>query len=136
MRLDDKRTPKRILEWKSIGTRIRGGPKKRWIVDIEKDMQIIGIRRLKPIVGCSANKRKRRRKIRVLQIGYMIATEICTIGPTVRAVSVKSYAFLSTYGYGFQSVILIFFNKYSNCTTGLCGGKMCLSSEVKSVDLM
>ena len=24
MRMDDKRTPKRILEWKLIGTRIRG----------------------------------------------------------------------------------------------------------------
>jgi len=36
MRMDDKRTPKKILEWKSIGTRIRGRPKKRWIVDIEE----------------------------------------------------------------------------------------------------
>jgi len=45
MRVDDKRTPKRILEWKPIGTRIRGRPRKRWIVDIEEDMQIMGIRR-------------------------------------------------------------------------------------------
>jgi len=45
MRMDDKRTPKRILEWKPIGTRIRGRPRKRWIADIEKDMQIMGIRR-------------------------------------------------------------------------------------------
>jgi hypothetical protein len=40
----DKRTPKRILEWKPIRTRIRGRPRKRWIVDIEEDMQIMGIR--------------------------------------------------------------------------------------------
>jgi hypothetical protein len=45
MRMADKRTPKRILEWKRIGTRIRGRSRKRWIVDIEDDMQIMGIRR-------------------------------------------------------------------------------------------
>jgi len=45
MRMDDKRTPKRILECKPIGTRITGRPRKRWIVDIEEDMQIMGIRR-------------------------------------------------------------------------------------------
>jgi hypothetical protein len=43
IRIYDKRTPKRVLEWKSIGTRIRGRPRKRWIVDIEEDMQIMGI---------------------------------------------------------------------------------------------
>jgi len=45
MRMDDKRTPKRILGWKPIGTRIRGRTRKRWIVDIEENMQIMGIRR-------------------------------------------------------------------------------------------
>ena len=45
MWVDDKRTPKRIVEWKPKGTRIRGRPRKRWIVDIEEDMQIMGIRR-------------------------------------------------------------------------------------------
>jgi hypothetical protein len=43
--MDDKRTPKRILEWKPIGTRNRGRPRKRWIADIEEDMQIMGVRR-------------------------------------------------------------------------------------------
>jgi hypothetical protein len=41
--MDDRRTPNKILEWKPIGTRIRGSPMKRWIADIEEDMQIIGI---------------------------------------------------------------------------------------------
>ena len=45
MRMDDKRTPKRILELKPIGTRIRGRSRKRWIADIEEDKQIMGIRR-------------------------------------------------------------------------------------------
>jgi hypothetical protein len=43
--MDDERRPKRILEWKTIGTRIRGRLMKRWIVDIEEYMQIMGIRR-------------------------------------------------------------------------------------------
>jgi hypothetical protein len=42
--MDDKRTPKRISEWKRIGIRIRGRPRKRWIADIKDDMQIMGIR--------------------------------------------------------------------------------------------
>jgi hypothetical protein len=41
MRIDDKRTTKRILQWKPIGTRTRGRPRKRWIAGIEEDMQIM-----------------------------------------------------------------------------------------------
>jgi hypothetical protein len=44
MRMDDKRTPKRILEWKPTGVKIRGRPRRRWTADIEEDMQIMGIR--------------------------------------------------------------------------------------------
>jgi hypothetical protein len=35
--LDDKRTHTKILEWKPIVSRIRGRPRKRWIVDIKED---------------------------------------------------------------------------------------------------
>ena len=45
MRMDDNRTPKRILQWKPIGTRTRGRPRKRWIAGIEVDLQIMGVRR-------------------------------------------------------------------------------------------
>ena len=45
MRMDDNRTRKRILEGKPTGTRTRGRPRKRWIADIEEDLQIMGIRR-------------------------------------------------------------------------------------------
>jgi len=33
------------LEWKPIGTRTRGRPRKRWIADIEENIQKIGVRR-------------------------------------------------------------------------------------------
>jgi len=44
MRMGDRRTSKKILVWKPIGTRIRGRPRKRWITDMEEDMQIMGIK--------------------------------------------------------------------------------------------
>jgi hypothetical protein len=45
MRVDDKRTHKRILQWKAIGTRTRGRQRKRWIAGIEEDLQIMGVGR-------------------------------------------------------------------------------------------
>jgi hypothetical protein len=44
MRMDEKGTPNRVLEWKSTGRRIRGRPRKRWIEDVEVYIQRIGIR--------------------------------------------------------------------------------------------
>jgi hypothetical protein len=45
MRMDDKRTPKRILEWKPTGIITRKRPLKRWIAGIEENLQIMGVRR-------------------------------------------------------------------------------------------
>jgi hypothetical protein len=39
MRMDGKRTPKRVLEWKPIGRSIRGRPRERWIENVEEDVQ-------------------------------------------------------------------------------------------------
>ena len=44
MQMDEKRIPKRELEWKPTGRRIRGRPRKRWIEDTEEDIQSMGIR--------------------------------------------------------------------------------------------
>jgi hypothetical protein len=44
MGMEEKRIPKRVLEWKLVGRRNRGRPRKRWIEDIEGDVQIVGIR--------------------------------------------------------------------------------------------
>jgi hypothetical protein len=43
MRIEGKRLPKRVLEWEPTGRRNRGRPRKRWIEDIEEDIQITGI---------------------------------------------------------------------------------------------
>ena len=33
-----------MLEWKPMGKRIRGRPRKRWIEDVEEDILTMGIR--------------------------------------------------------------------------------------------
>jgi len=44
MRREGKRIPKRLIQWKPISRRNRGRPRKRWIENIEEDIQIMGIR--------------------------------------------------------------------------------------------
>jgi hypothetical protein len=44
--MEGGRIPRRLLEWKSIGRRITGRPRKRWIEDAEEDFQAMGIRGL------------------------------------------------------------------------------------------
>jgi hypothetical protein len=42
--MDEKRIPKRVFEYKPTGRRIRGRPRKRWVEDIEEDIQTLGIK--------------------------------------------------------------------------------------------
>jgi hypothetical protein len=44
MGMDEKGKPKRVLESKPTGRRIRGRPRKIWIEDTEEDIQSMGIR--------------------------------------------------------------------------------------------
>jgi hypothetical protein len=44
MRMEGERIPKRVLEWKPMGRRNRGRPRKIWIEDNEKDIKVMGIR--------------------------------------------------------------------------------------------
>ena len=36
--------PRGILEWKTMGRRVRGRPRKRWIEDVKEDIQKMGTR--------------------------------------------------------------------------------------------
>jgi len=42
--MDEGRMLRSILEWKPMDRRMRGRPRKRWIVDVEEDIQTMGIR--------------------------------------------------------------------------------------------
>jgi hypothetical protein len=75
-RMEEDRMPKKIFT-QLEGTRQRGRPRKRWREEVERDLQVLGVRkwrdlvigtngkvlfdRPKPTAGCSANGRRRRR---------------------------------------------------------------------------
>jgi len=44
MRMEGRRIPKRVLDWKPTGRRNRGRKRKRWIKNSEEDIQIMEIR--------------------------------------------------------------------------------------------
>ena len=50
MRMDKKRTPKRVLAWKPTGRRIRRRPRKRWIEDVEEDVEEDGHKRAEKVM--------------------------------------------------------------------------------------
>ncbi|PSN48468.1 hypothetical protein C0J52_11712 [Blattella germanica] len=44
LRMDASRIPRRIMEWKSVGRRNKGRPRKRWVDDVEMDIRTMNIR--------------------------------------------------------------------------------------------
>ena len=75
-RMEEDGMPKKIFTQELEGTRRRGRPRKGWKEEVERDLQVLGVRRWrelvadrkngrtlfdrpKPTVGCSANGRRR-----------------------------------------------------------------------------
>jgi len=80
-RMEEDRMPKKIFTQELEGTRRRGRLRKRWKKEVERDLQVLGVRRWRELVadrkkwkdffdrpkltvGCSANGRRRRRRRR------------------------------------------------------------------------
>ena len=83
-RMEEDRMPKKIFTQELEGTRRRGGPRKRWKEEAERD-QVLGVRRWRELVadrkdgrtlfdrpkttvGCSANGRRRSRRRKIIII--------------------------------------------------------------------
>jgi hypothetical protein len=79
-RMEEDRMPKKILTQELEGTRGRGRLRKRWKEEVERDLQVLGVRRWrelvtdrkngrilfdrpKPTAGCSANRERERESI-------------------------------------------------------------------------
>jgi len=79
--MEEDRMPKKIFTQELEGTRRKGRLRKRWKEEVERDLQVLGVRRCrelvadrkngrtlldrpKPTVGCSANGGRRRRRRR------------------------------------------------------------------------
>jgi hypothetical protein len=80
--MEQDRMPKKIFTREPEGTRRRGRPRKRWEEEVERDLQVLGVRRWtdlvtdgenirtlfdrpKPTVGCSVTGRRKKVKIAV-----------------------------------------------------------------------
>ena len=50
-RMEGHRVTRRVMEWKPMGRRMRGRPRKRWIDDVEEDMRTMGVRGWRRIVN-------------------------------------------------------------------------------------
>ena len=49
-RMEEDRMPKKIFTQELEGTRRRGRPRKGWIEEVERDLQVLGVRRRRELV--------------------------------------------------------------------------------------
>ena len=49
-RMEEDRTPKKIFTEELEGTRRRGRPRKGWREEVERDLQVLGVRRWRQLV--------------------------------------------------------------------------------------
>jgi hypothetical protein len=49
-RMEEDRTPKKIFTQELEGTRRRGRPRKGWREEVERDLQVLGVRRWRELV--------------------------------------------------------------------------------------
>jgi len=56
-RMKEDRMPKKIFTQELDGTRRRGRPRKRWKKKIERDLQVLGVRRCRGLVADRKNGR-------------------------------------------------------------------------------
>jgi hypothetical protein len=48
--MEEDRMPKKIFTQELVGTRRRGRPRKRWREEVERDFQVLGVRRWRELV--------------------------------------------------------------------------------------
>ena len=49
--MEEDRIPKKVFTQELEGTRRRGSPRKRWKEEVERDLQVLGVRRLRELVA-------------------------------------------------------------------------------------
>jgi len=49
--MEEYRIPKKIFTQELEGTRKKGRPRKRWKEDVERDLQVLGVRRWRELVA-------------------------------------------------------------------------------------
>jgi len=50
-RMEEDRMPKKIFTQELEGTKRRGRPRKRWKEEVERDLQVVGVRRWREMVA-------------------------------------------------------------------------------------